>query len=175
MTDTPSSTPRGIDASRGIDPRGPRFTAGITAVLMLVVVALGLAAPVGADVAARILEPGFLLLTALMLLFAYGAIAGVARHPFGRLFRAVVRPRLSPPTELENPAPPRFAQGVGLVVTALGVVLHLVGVPFAVPVAGAAAFIAAFLNSAFGYCLGCELYLLLVRAGIVGRSGGRTA
>lgn len=157
------------DSTPGIDPRGPRFTAGITAVLMLIVVALGLAAPAAASFAERIAQPGFLLLAALTLLFAWGAAAGVARHPFGILFRTIVRPRLSPPAELENAAPPRFAQGVGLVVTGIGVLLHLAGVPYAVPIAAAAAFVAAFLNSAFGYCLGCELYLLLVRAGVLGR------
>ncbi|NQX26732.1 DUF4395 domain-containing protein [Microbacteriaceae bacterium VKM Ac-2854] len=157
------------DTSPGIDPRGPRFTAGITAVLMLVVVALGLAVPATASFGERIAQPGFLLLAALTLLFAWGAWAGVARHPFGILFRTLVRPRLSPPVELENAAPPRFAQGVGLVVTGIGVLLHLLGVPYAVPIAAAAAFVAAFLNSAFGYCLGCELYLLLVRAGVLGR------
>jgi hypothetical protein len=56
------------------------------------------------------------------------------------------------------------------VVVAVGIVLHLAGVPWALPVATAAAFIAAFLNAAFGFCLGCQLYLLLQRAGVVGRS-----
>ena len=45
----------------------------------------------------------------------------------------------------------------------IGLVLHLVAVPWALVIAGAAAFIAAFLNAAFGFCLGCELYLLLAR------------
>ena len=51
----------------------------------------------------------------------------------------------------------------------IGVVLGLAGVPAAVPIAAAAAFVAAFLNAAFDYCLGCQLYLLLVRAGVLGR------
>lgn len=169
MPDTSART-----APARIDPRGPRFTAGVTAVLMLAVVLLGLTAPT-APLPERLVQPGFLLLTALSILFAWGAAAGVARHPFGIVFRSVIRPRLRPPAEFENAAPPRFAQGVGLVVTGIGVLLHLLGVPYAVPVAGAAAFIAAFLNSAFGYCLGCELYLLLVRAGVLGRSAGGTA
>ncbi len=144
----------------GIDPRGPRFSAGITAVLLLVTIGLSLA---GAALAA------FLLLLAIALLFAWGAFAGVARHPYGQLYRRVVRPRLAPPAELEDPRPPTFAQGVGLVVSGLGLILALVGVPFAVPIAAGLAFIAAFLNSVFGFCLGCQLYLLLVRAGVVGR------
>ncbi|MCI2958306.1 DUF4395 domain-containing protein [Agromyces atrinae] len=141
-----------------VDPRGPRFSAGITAVLLLVVVILGLG---GAATAA------FWLLVALAALFAWGAFAGVARHPFGLLFKTVIRPRLSPPSELEDSRPPTFAQGVGLVVTLAGVVLALFGLPLAVPIAAAAAFIAAFLNAAFGYCLGCQIYLLLVRARVI--------
>jgi hypothetical protein len=80
-----------------------------------------------------------------------------------------VQPRLAPPAELEDPRPPRFAQGVGLLVTVIGLALHLLGVPWALPIAAAAAFVAAFLNAAFGFCLGCQLYLLLARWGLVGR------
>ena len=47
--------------------------------------------------------------------------------------------------------------------------LHLLGVPWALPIAAALAFVAAFLNAAFGLCLGCQLYLLLQRVGLVGR------
>ena len=145
----------------GIDPRGPRFGAGITALLLLVALFLGL---VGATAAATVL------LAALALLFLWGAAAGIARHPWGLIFRALVRPRLRPPAELEDAAPPTFAQGVGFVITALGVLLQLVGVPYAAVVAAALAFIAAFLNAVFGYCLGCQIYLLLVRFGLVRRS-----
>jgi hypothetical protein len=146
----------------GIDPRGPRFGAGITGILLLVVIGLFLG---GLTLAALIV---FILVT---LVFALGAFAGVQRHPYGLLFKSLVRPRLKPPTELEDPTPPTFAQGVGLVITLIGVVLFLVGLTLALPIAAAAAFVAAFLNSVFGYCLGCQIYLLLVRAGILGRNG----
>jgi len=139
----------------GIDPRGPRFGAGITAVLLLVTLFLSL---VGASVAA------LLLLTVLAALFAWGAFAGAGKHPYGVLFKTFIRPRLAPPAELENPAPPTFAQGVGLAVTLVGVVLGLVGLPAAVGAAATIAFVAAFLNAVFDYCLGCQFYLLLVRA-----------
>ncbi|MFC5859185.1 DUF4395 domain-containing protein [Agromyces flavus] len=95
------------------------------------------------------------------------AVAGVARNPFGLVFRALIRPRLAPPSELEDPRPPTFAQLVGFLVTGTGVVLGLVGVTAAVPIAAALAFVAAFLNAAFGFCLGCQLYLLLVRARVI--------
>jgi hypothetical protein len=153
----------------GIDPRGPRFGAAITAVLLIVVIALGLASGNPATLEERLVQPSFLLFTAISLVFAWGAFAGIQRHPYGLLFRTVVRPRLKPPVELEDPTPPTFAQGVGFVITAVGILLYLVGVPYAIVVAGAAAFVAAFLNSVFAYCLGCQIYLLLARAGVVGR------
>ena len=108
-----------------------------------------------------------LLLAAIAAVFAWSAIAGVARNPFGLVFRALVRPRLAPPTELEDPRPPTFAQLVGFVVTGTGVVLGLIGLEPAVPIAASLAFVAAFLNAAFGYCLGCQIYLLLVRARVI--------
>jgi len=152
----------------GIDPRGPRFAAGITALLLLVDVFLGLTTPLGATVAERALEPAFLLLVAIALLFLWSVVSP-RTAPWGALYRFLVQPRLKPPADLEDPRPPRFAQGVGLFVVAIGLVLHLAGVPWALPIAAAAAFVAAFLNAVFGLCLGCQLYLLLQRAGILGR------
>ncbi|MEZ5190999.1 MAG: DUF4395 domain-containing protein [Schumannella sp.] len=142
----------------GIDPRGPRVSAGITAVVLLVVIGLALG---GLTVAATIL---FALQG---LVFAIGAFAGVQRHPYGIVFKRLIRPQLKPPLELEDPRPPTFAQGVGLLVTVAGLALHLLGVPLALPIAAAAAFVAAFLNSVFDYCLGCQLYLLLTRARLI--------
>lgn len=155
--------------SPGIDPRGPRVGAGITAVLLLVVIGLALVGGTPASLADRLVQPAFLLLAALTLVFAWGAFAGIQRHPYGVLFARLIRPRLAAPAELEDPAPPTFAQGVGFAVGAVGLVLHLVGVPLGLVAATAAAFVAAFLNSVFGYCLGCQIYLLLVRAGLVKR------
>lgn len=152
--------------ARGIDPRGPRFSAGITAILFLVVIALAL---LGYGTAALVLS----IFNAAV--FLWGAVAGVQRHPYGAVFKTLVRPRLKPPVELEDPTPPTFAQGVGLFVTVIGIVLFFVVGPVALVIAGAAAFVAAFLNSVFAYCLGCQIYLLLARAGILGRKGAATA
>jgi hypothetical protein len=173
---TPPSAERADAAAppRGIDPRGPRFAAGITALLLLIATFLGLTglSTSGeldqATVAERFLDPAFLLLLATALLFLWGVISP-RTAPWGVLYRKVVQPRLAPPTELEDPRPPRFAQGVGLFVVGIGLVLHLLGVPWALPIAAAMAFVAAFLNAAFGLCLGCQLYLVLQRVGIVGR------
>jgi hypothetical protein len=160
--------------ARGIDPRGPRFAAGITALLLLVDVFLGLTTPIGATVAERAVEPAFLLLLVIALLFVWGVLSP-RTAPWGALYRALVQPRLKPPTELEDPRPPRFAQGVGLFVVTIGLILHLAGVPWALPIAAAMAFVAAFLNAVFGLCLGCQLYLVLQRAGIVGRERSAAA
>ncbi|WP_328540099.1 DUF4395 domain-containing protein [Streptomyces sp. NBC_00344] len=130
-----------------IDIRGPRFGAAVTsAVLMLVLI-----------------TDSTWLLAWQALCFAAGAAAGVQRSPYGLLFRAFVRPRLGPPRELESPRPPRFAQAVGLVFTVLGLIGHLSGSSWPALAATGCALAAAFLNAAFGYCLGCEAYLLLRR------------
>jgi len=165
MSTTEKPTLAAKPGQKGIDPRGPRFGAGITAVLLLTTIGLALA---GATV------PATVLLAVLVALFAWGAFAGIQRHPYGLLFKALIRPRLKPPTELEDPVPPTFAQGIGFVITLVGLVLHVAGVPFALLIATSFAFIAAFLNSVFGYCLGCQIYLLLVRAGILGRRSAVT-
>lgn len=183
----------------GIDPRGPRFAAAITAVLLLVATFLALTGlsttragaasfgwfayqpladatfvPTGwaissASLAQRALDPGFLLAVVVALLFLWGVVSP-RTAPWGALFRAAVRPRLAPPAELEDPRPPRFSQGVGLIVVGIGLVLHLLGAPWALPIATAAAFVAAVLNAAFAFCLGCHLYLVLQRAGLIGRT-----
>ena len=87
----------------------------------------------------------------------------------------MIRPRLKAPLELEDPTPPTFAQGVGFFITLVGLVLHLLGVPYAIVIFASLAFVAAFLNSVFAFCLGCQIYLLLVRAGLLGRNRSATA
>ncbi|GAA1990376.1 DUF4395 domain-containing protein [Kitasatospora viridis] len=124
-----------------IDPRGPRFAAALTSVLLAAVLVTG---------------SGWLL-AAQAAVFALG-VAG--RSPYGWLYRRLVRPRLGPPGELEDPRPPRFAQVVGLGFALVGVAGFAGGLPWLGFAAGGLALAAAFLNAAFGYCLGCELYLV---------------
>jgi hypothetical protein len=142
--------PAGVQAPTpaGIDPRGPRFGAAVTAVLLAVTLLLG-AGPAATA-----------LLTVVGLLFALGVARGVQGTLQGLAFRAWVRPRLAPPAELEDPRPPRFAQLVGLLVVGTGLLFAALGLPAGVPAAAAVALVAAFLNAAFGLCLGCEMYLL---------------
>lgn len=156
---TPSTASSPTAPGGRIDPRGPRFSAGITAVL--VAVDLFLAASSGGQGAAW--TAALWLTGYIVAAFAWGAFAGVRRHPYGWLFKTLVRPRLAPPTELEAPEPPTFAQLVGFIITGVGLVLGLFGLQWGLVVALGLAFIAAFLNAAFAFCLGCELYLLIQR------------
>ncbi len=75
-----------------------------------------------------------------------------------------MRPRLSPPAEFEDARPPRFAQGVGLFFAVVGLAGYFVGPQWLGLAATGCALAAAFLNAVFGYCLGCEMYLLVRRA-----------
>ncbi len=143
----------------GIDPRGPRFGATITAALLLITVFLALdAATLGA---------AFGLLVFVTASFAIGAFLGNSKHPYGLIFKKLVRPRLAAPEELEDPRPPQFAQLIGLIVAGAGVVLYIVGLQGGLVYAAAAAFIAAFLNAAFAFCLGCQIYVGLQRIGLI--------
>jgi hypothetical protein len=131
-----------------VDPRGPRFGASVTTVVL----------------AAALIFTGTTLATVLItwqtVVFALGALVGLQAQPYGIFFRRVVRPRLSPPAELEDAAPPRFAQAVGLGFLVVALLAALVGATAVTTVALAFALAAAFLNAAFGFCLGCEMYLL---------------
>lgn len=158
-----------------IDPRQPRTNAIITAVILLVGTYLALIGPsarpgfTATSLTERALDSGFWVLLVAAVLFTW-SLASPRTQPLSVLFRAVIRRRIGPPSEWEDARPPRFAQGVGLVVVGVGLVLHLLGVPWALVIAGAAAFVAAFLNAAFGFCLGCEMYLLLARVRARGRA-----
>ncbi len=97
------------------------------------------------------------------LFFLSGVTLGVQRTPTAVVFKRLIRPRLSPPDELEDPRPPRFAQGVGLAFTVVALIGFAAGALLVAQVAIGLAVIAALLNAAFGMCLGCEVYLLGVR------------
>ncbi|GAA4302715.1 DUF4395 domain-containing protein [Klenkia terrae] len=130
--------------ARRIDVRGPRFGAWITTVVLLT-------------------GSGWLLAVQAAV-FAVGAFAGLRHAPYGLLFRTLVAPRLGPATETEDEAPPRFAQLVGFGFALVGTVGYLAGAPLVGAVATGLALVAALLNAAVGFCLGCELYLLARRA-----------
>ena len=130
-----------------VDPRALRFAAWVTSVVLATVLVTGWGA----------------LLAAQTLFFLIGAVLGPRRTPYALAFRSLVRPRIGPPSELEPEAPPRFAQAVGAVFGLAGTAAFLAGGDVVFAVATAFALAAAFLNAAFGLCLGCEAYLLLRR------------
>jgi len=96
--------------------------------------------------------------------FAIGAWRGVQHTPYAWMFKTFLRPRLAAPRELEDAAAPRFAQTVGLLFAVLALAGYGLGADLVGAVATGFALAAAFLNAAFGFCLGCEIYLLLNRA-----------
>src|SRR4051794_12771298 len=143
-----------------VDPRGQRFAAAATSLVLVVVLVTG----------------SWPLLAAQALVFVIGAGFGPRYAPYALVFRALLRPRIGPPKELEDAAPPRFAQGLGVVFAAVGTVGYGFAVTWLGLVATAMALVAAFLNAAFGFCLGCEIYLLIKRFTPQVRSaGGRSA
>jgi hypothetical protein len=130
-----------------VDPRGPRFAAWVTTVVLAVVLVTG----------------WWPLLAAQAVVFAIGAFAGLGVAPYSILYRTLVAPRLAPTREREDTAPLRFAQGVGFGFALVGVLGYATGGTALGIVATAFALAAAFLNAAFAFCLGCETYLLIRR------------
>jgi hypothetical protein len=131
-----------------IDARGPRFGAVITTVVLATALATN----------------NVWVIVAQAIVFAIGAIKGPQFTPYAFIYKTFVKPRLKGETPAEDVRPPQFAQSVGLLfaLTAIGGVLFGVNAIFTIAVAFALA--AAFLNAAFNFCLGCEIYLLLLRA-----------
>ena len=129
-----------------LDPRGPRFAAAVTTIVLVLVLVTG---------------SGWLAL-AQAAVFALTA-ARPRLGPYGLLYRALLARRLPPPGELEPAAPVRFAQLVGLVFATAAAASYLAGLPALGTSAAALALAAAFLNAAFGLCLGCLAYLALRR------------
>jgi small-conductance mechanosensitive channel len=130
-----------------VDPRGQRFAAAITSMVLALVLVLPTTAAV-------------VLLAAQAVVFAVGASGNLHRTPYAVLFARLVRPRIGPPAEPEDARPPRFAQAVGLGFAVVALAGFLAGADVVGYVATAFALVAALLNAVVGFCLGCELYLL---------------
>jgi hypothetical protein len=136
-----------MSAGPAVDPRGPRFSAILTTVVLAVV----------------LITLWWPLLAAQTAVFAIGAFIGLKPSPYGLIYRYLVAPRLSPSTEREDAAPLRFAQAVGFVFALVGTIGFATGLTALGIIAKAFALFAAFLNAAFNVCLGCEMYLLIKR------------
>ena len=133
---------------RVIDARGPRFGAIITTIVLAVALVTG--------------SPWVLL--AQTVVFAIGALRGPQFTPYAWIFKTVVKPRLSGATPTEDVRPPQFAQSVGLLFGLVATAAAFSGLTVVATIATGLALAAAFLNAAFNFCLGCEIYLLLLRA-----------
>ena len=136
-----------------VDVRGPRFAAWITTtVLVVALITSAFSEPAAAAI-----------LGAQAVVFATSALRGPRNSPYGVLFAKLVAPRLGPVREREPVPPLKFAQLVGLFFAAIGVIGFAASVPLLGVVATAFALFAAFLNAAFGICLGCQLYPFVAR------------
>jgi hypothetical protein len=96
--------------------------------------------------------------------FAIGAFKGPQYTPYAFIYKKAVKPFLKGEVPTEEVKPPQFAQKVGLLFALVAIVGAVTGLDLVFTVAVAGALGAAFLNAAFNFCLGCEIYLLLLRA-----------
>ena len=130
-----------------IDARGPRFSASITALVL----------------ATALVTQNKWVLVAQGLVFLIGATRGPQFTPYGLIFKSVIKPRLNKVAPTEDVRPPKFAQAVGFIFALVGSIGAFAGADIVFTVATGFALAAAFLNAAFNYCLGCEMYLLITR------------
>ena len=131
-----------------IDARGPRFSAAITTLVL----------------ATALVTQSAILIAMQLAVFAIGAFAGPAKTPYAYAFKKFVKPRLKGEVPTEDARPPQFAQSVGLIFAVVALAGSLLSIPALFTVAVGFALFAAFLNAAFNFCLGCEIYLLALRA-----------
>lgn len=134
-----------------VDVRGPRFAAWVTTAVLIATLAVSTVSTVAAAI----------ILAAQTVIFAIGAVRGPRQHPYGLIFANFVAPRISPVTEREPVPPLKFAQLVGFIFGVAGTAGFAIGIPLLGVIATAFALFAAFLNAAFGICLGCQLYPLV--------------
>ena len=130
-----------------IDARGPRFSATITTIVL----------------ATALVTHNVWVLVAQGLVFLIGATFGPQFTPYGLLFKNFIKPRLKKIAPTEDVRPPKFAQSVGFIFALVGIFGAVVDRSLIFAAATGFALAAAFLNAAFNYCLGCEMYLILVR------------
>ena len=134
--------------SVSIDARGPRWSALITTVVL----------------ATALVTSSVWLIAFQAIVFAFGALRGPQFTPYALIFKKLIKPRLKSEATLEDVKPPQFAQAVGLGFTVVAIIGSATGAGALFTVAVGFALAAAFLNAAFNFCLGCEMYLLILRA-----------
>ena len=137
-----------VTPSTVIDARGPRFSAAITSAVLATALATN----------------NLWVVIAQAIVFAIGAFKGPQFTPYAFIYKTIVKPRLKGEVPTEEVKPPQFAQRVGLLFALVAIIGAATGIDLVFTIAVAGALGAAFLNAAFNFCLGCEIYLLLLRA-----------
>jgi hypothetical protein len=136
-----------VTPSTVIDARGPRFSAAITSAVLATALATN----------------NLWVVIAQAIVFAIGAFRGPQFTPYALIFKKIVKPRLKSAVITEDVRPPQFAQSVGLIFALVAITGSITGISGLFVVAVSFALAAAFLNAAFNYCLGCEMYVVLLR------------
>ena len=136
-----------VNPSTVIDARGPRFSAAITSAVL----------------ATALATSNLWVIVAQAIVFAIGAFRGPQFTPYAAIFKSIVKPRLKSAVITEDVRPPQFAQSVGLLFALTAIAGSVLGIPVIFTIAISFALAAAFLNAAFNYCLGCEMYVVLLR------------
>jgi hypothetical protein len=130
-----------------IDARGPRLSAAITTAVLATALATN----------------NLWVVIAQAIVFAIGAFRGPQFTPYALIFKTIVKPRLKSAVITEDVRPPQFAQSVGLIFALVAIAGSITGISGLFVVAVSFALAAAFLNAAFNFCLGCEMYVVLLR------------
>jgi hypothetical protein len=136
-----------IKMTVSIDARGPRWSAAITTVVL----------------ATALVTSNVWIIAFQAIVFAIGALRGPQFTPYALIFKSLIKPRLKSTVTFEDVRPPQFAQAVGLGFALVAVIASVTGAGGVFTVAVAFALAAAFLNAAFNFCLGCQMYLLILR------------
>ncbi len=131
-----------------IDARGPRYSAALTTLVL----------------SAALITESNLIIGFQFAAFLSAVLFGLRRSIYGLLYRNLIQPRLSGPVPSEYESAPRFAQLIGALFALTALIGGLAGNSALFLIATGFALSAAFLNAAFGFCLGCQIYLRLVRA-----------
>ena len=130
-----------------IDARGPRYSAAITSVVLALALITESSYVIGFQFA----------------VFLSAVLFGLRRSIYGFIYRNLIQPRLSGPVPSEDQRAPRFAQLIGALFAFVALLGGVTGNSAVFLIATSFALGAAFLHAAFGFCLGCQIYLILVR------------
>ena len=130
-----------------IDSRGPRYSAAITSFVLALALITESSYVIGFQFA----------------VFLSAVLFGLRRSIYGLIYRGLIQPRLKGPLPSEDQRAPRFAQFIGALFAFVALLGGVTGNSAVFLIATSFALGAAFLNAAFGFCLGCQIYLILVR------------